>query len=380
MTRVIVLGSGVVGATIAYELSLVAELEVVVLDPHPPGSGATRAALGVLMAVISQKLKGKRLNLRLTSLQRYETLIPELEAQIQTPIPYNRAGILKLSHTPADLAAWPTLIATRSQQGWPLTHFNAAQLQATYPQIKTDPFQDGLFSPCDRQVHPLVLTQALVRAAQQNGVEFRQGEAAIAILGKLGETAPAHATAPLHRCTGVVTEQTTISADWVVIAAGIQSSPLLRSLTTPPSPSSPPLEIQPVLGQALRIRLPQAVSPTPEPVITAEDVHVVPLGNREYWLGATVEFGEGLNPPLPDPAGLPKILEQATAFYPALKDGEILETWMGLRPRPVGRPAPVVEPLAGYANLLLATGHYRNGVLLAPVTAEMIKTVILEQH
>lgn len=389
MTRVMVLGSGIVGAAIAYELSLVAELEVIVLDPHFPGQGATRAALGVLMAVISQKLKGKGLKLRLASLKRYETLIPELEAQIQCPIPYNRAGILKLSQTPTELATWPTLIAARSQQGWPLIPLNAAQLQASYPQINTDSFPHGLFSPGDRQVHPLILTQALVTAAQQNGVEFRSGEAAMAIPAQplwgngmepaMGDAPGLHHPQTLNTCTGVVTTRTTYSADWVVICAGIQSSTLLRSLPQPPPPATAPLEIQPVLGQALRLRVPQTFTMASEPVITAHDIHVVPLGNGQYWLGATVEFGEGLQPPQPDPAGLARIWEQATAFYPALSQGEILETWSGLRPRPVGRPAPIVEPVAGYANLLLATGHYRNGVLLAPITAEMIKTIIRQR-
>lgn len=90
MSHVVVIGCGVVGAAIAYELSQVPGLKITVLDKQPPAQGATGAALGVLMGVISHKIKGNAWQMREASIQRYETLIPELEALTQLKIPFNR--------------------------------------------------------------------------------------------------------------------------------------------------------------------------------------------------------------------------------------------------------------------------------------------------
>ncbi len=346
------------GAAIAYELSQIPELKVIVLDPHPLGQGASGAALGVLMAVISQKLKGRLLKWRLASLDRYETLIPELEDQTQQVIPYNRSGILKLYTSEIELEQGHTLVQARAAQGFSLHSLDTDDVRSRYPDL-VQTF-GALYSPRDRQINPLSLIQALVTAAQQRGAVFHLGEAA--------KSFECRANQPGF-CEAIVTQQNQYSADWVVISAGVGSTPLLRSLQHP-------LEIHPVLGQGLKIYLRERVLQPIEPVITSDDIHVVPLGNQTYWVGATVEFGVGEQPPEPDPAGVTMLLERAIAFYPALASAQILHTWTGLRPRPFERSAPIVEHAEGYENVLLATGHYRNGVLLAPVTAQLIREMI----
>ena len=95
------------------------------------------------------------------------------------------------------------------------------------------------------------------------------------------------------------------------------------------------------------------------------------LESGEYWIGATVEFSDEANANL-----LEWVKEQAIGFCPMLKEGQILTTWSEKRPRPVGQAAPVIKPLDFYDNVLLATGHYRNGVLLASATAQIIKKMI----
>ena len=140
------------------------------------------------------------------------------------------------------------------------------------------------------------------------------------------------------------------------------------------------MDIRPVLGQATKLQLPDELGTTKfNPVITGNDIHLVPLGNKQYWLGATVEF--------PDEAGLVNadatlwqtVKQKVLAFCPAIAEGQILEHWSGKRPRPYGQPAPIIGKLAGYEDVVLATAHYRNGVLLAPGTAqEVIK--ILQQE
>ena len=136
--RVVIVGCGVVGAAIAYELSLLPSVQVTVLDRQPPARDSTGAALGVLMGIISQKTKGRAWEMRQVSLRRYETLIPELEAATGETIPYNRQGILLLrldaNGAVADgqgngEAKWRSLIDQRHGQGWQLEAWEADRVQ-----------------------------------------------------------------------------------------------------------------------------------------------------------------------------------------------------------------------------------------------------------
>jgi glycine/D-amino acid oxidase-like deaminating enzyme len=97
------------------------------------------------------------------------------------------------------------------------------------------------------------------------------------------------------------------------------------------------------------------------------------VGNGDYWVGATVEFSDEAGDLVAEPALLEKVRQEAIAFCPALAEAILVRQWSGKRPRPEGRSAPVIDQLPGYSNVLLATGHYRNGVLLAPATAQAIR-------
>lgn len=379
MEQVVVVGCGIVGAAIAYELSHVPQLAITVLDQNPPAQASTGAALGVMMAAISQKAKGSAWQMRRQGIQGYDRWVPELEAKTGRSIPYNRQGILRLcfeeegrGDNPVqarDLQRWRSLAAIRQEQGLRLEVWEPEQVALQYPHLNLERVIGAVYSPCDRQVDPTAMTLALVAAAEQQGVIFRFGEAVVAVDTAATERV---ATSP-QRCQTVHTALSSVAADWLVIAAGLGSVPLTHHLDQP-------LDIRPVLGQALQIRLRQPLGERLQPVVTGHDVHLVPVGRDEYWVGATVEFPEamptqiGLQQPRPDL--LEQVLQQAIALYPALQKGDVIRTWSGLRPRPEGRPAPVIEKLSGYANVVLATGHYRNGVLLAPATAERVRLLL----
>jgi glycine/D-amino acid oxidase-like deaminating enzyme len=363
MSHVAVVGCGVVGAAIAYELSQIPGLTITVFDRQLPAQAATGAALGVLMGIISHKVKGKAWQLRLASMQRYETLIPEIEAIAGCTIPWNRNGILKLCFAEEDLTKWQALAEIRKNQGWPLEILQAAQLRAQYPYLNPDILSAAIYSPRDRQVDPVALTHALVTAAKQNGVTFHF-DAAVEAVTCSAESQNSQSCSRLQTTAG------SFETDWLVVAAGLGSTPLTASLQES-------IEIRSVLGQALHLQLdPPLGIPEQQPVITGNDVHIVPLGLNEYWVGATVEFPTNGQEVVADELQLQTVLEQAIAFCPALAKATVLKTWSGLRPRPEGRPAPIIGPLPGYSNVLLATGHYRNGVLLAPATAQMIRQLI----
>jgi glycine/D-amino acid oxidase-like deaminating enzyme len=364
MSHVVVIGCGIVGAAIAYELSLVSGLKITVLDRQTPAQGSTGAALGVLMGAISKKVKGRAWQLRQTSMQRYETLIPELEVLTGLQIPFNRQGILMLCFAGEDLASWEQLAETRRSQGWQLEIWDSAQLQSRCPQLNQEKIVGAIYSPQDRQVDPTALTKALVEAAQRNGVTFNFG---VGVEGVKSTTTDA---SNFRICNQIHTNDGQLDVDWLVVAAGLGSFPLSASLEQP-------VEIKPVLGQALHLRVERPIgNPGFQPVITGDDVHIVPVGEREYWVGATVEFPNDIGEVVAESALLEKVRQEALAFCPALAEAILVRQWSGQRPRPEGQSAPIIGQLPGYRNVLLATGHYRNGVLLAPATAQAIRELI----
>jgi len=362
MERIVLVGCGVVGAAIAYELSQHPNYHITVLDRQPPGRGATGAALGIAMGVISQKVKGRNWRLREASIRRYATLLPELEAATGQPVPHNSQGILSLCFDAADLPRWRSLQEIRHRQGWALEIWSPETLAQRCPHLQLEQVVAGIYSPHDLQIAPKALTHALVQSAQQRGA-IVHWDAAVTGCDREGD-----------RATAVHTNSATYPADWVILTAGLGSTNLVAQLEKS-------LPLIPVLGQGIRVRVPETLGLQDfQPVINGDDIHLVPLGDREYGVAATVEFpAEGVSQPHPQAEALAAIWAGAIAYCPALEQSTVLETWYGLRPRPQGRPAPVVQPLEGYDNVILATGHYRNGVLLAPATAQRVRSLLAER-
>jgi len=341
-TSVTIVGCGVIGAMIAYELSLDPGLEVTVYDQAQPAQGATGAALGVMMGIISQKIRGRAWQMRQTSLAYYDRLIPLLEEASGRAIAYNRHGIVMLCFDSWD--KWYELQRIRQQQGYTLEMWSPQQLQEHCPQISPNCL-GAVYSPGDRQVNPVVLTNALVAAAADR-VNFQFNY-------------------PIPEL-----EIPAATKGWLVIAAGLGTNELLSRLP------EPAVVLQPVLGQAIHCQLPKALgSPDFQPVITGHDIHLVPTSNdRQYWLGATVEFPHGQIAAQPEL--LTSLYQGAINFCSELSSAKILRQWWGLRPRPVNQTAPVIRSVPGYDRLILATGHYRNGILLAPATAIAVREMI----
>jgi glycine/D-amino acid oxidase-like deaminating enzyme len=375
MVRVAIIGCGIIGASIAFELSQLPELKVTVFDKQPPAQGSTGAALGVLMGVISHKTKGRNWQLRETSLQRYETLIPELEALTKRKIPFNKQGILMLCSEGEDLSKWEKLIATRDSQGWQLELWDRERVRELCPHLYlNDRIIAAIYSPQDRQVDPTALTLALVDAANLKGVNFEFGvevQGITELNSQVSGTQLPSSIAVNKSCgTGIL--PVIENFDRLIVCAGLGSAAVTASLNQL-------VDIRPVLGQALHLLTPNPVgNPDFSPVITCDDVHIVPLGNQEFWVGATVEFPENGGEIQANADMLAQVMARASFLCPALAFASIIRKWSGLRPRPEGRPAPIIGTLPGNDRVFIASGHYRNGVLLAPATARSIREMILQ--
>ncbi|NJR47214.1 MAG: FAD-binding oxidoreductase [Hyellaceae cyanobacterium CSU_1_1] len=362
MSKIVIIGCGIVGAAIAYELSLIPGLDITVIDKNTPAHGSTGAALGVLMGAISHKKKGRAWRLRSNSLKRYQTLIPELEAQTGLKIPVNQQGILKLLFAGENLEKWQELQKFRAAEGWTLEIGDRAFITQHCPEIVNENIIGAVYSPQDGQINPVELTKALVAGARANGVKFQFGM----------EVQDFSKSADELSVQSLVTSIGNIEVEQLIICAGLGSTPLTQALQQE-------IPIRPVLGQAIKLQLDRPLGNVDfQPVITGNDIHLVPLGNNQYWLGATVEFPTETEASIANRELLAQLMAGAIAFCPELKSATILETWSGKRPRPEGIAAPIIEKLSGYSNVLLATAHYRNGVLLAPATAlEVVQMLML---
>ncbi len=367
MQYINIIGCGVVGAAIAYKLSTANReaqqgLSIKVFEANPaPAMGATGASLGVLMAACSSKARGDLVSLRLASLRMYDRLIDELIAQTNLPILYNRQGILNLYRSPV-VSKMRSLVEIRQAQGFDLQWLERSQVLANFPQCQAD---GALFSPCDRAVHPVQLVNALVAASAQNGVEF-------------------HWQTPISDLKALIIGDRVDIADITVIASGMGSNALVADFLKKNDDTDHQLcadLLLPVGGQALRVRVPDlnlgavihAENTDANTADILNDFNIVPLGNDHYWLGATVEFERS---PIPNVENVALLLESARSWCPAFVKAEVMETWSGDRPRPQAAKAPILGFLSTQPKILLATGHYRNGVMMAPVTAQIISDLI----
>ncbi len=361
MTRIAIIGAGVVGAAIAYELSLIKGLEITLLDEREPTSGSTGAALGVLMGVTSKR----GWTIRKASLERYETLIPELESRTGNVIPYNRQGLVLLQLTQEETKKWDKMQKHRQPQGYNLERWNLDQLTQYCPHVAPENIVAAIYSPQDRQVNPTILTHSLIAAASLIGLKCQFGKSLELF------SSPSSLNQDKAHLNWIQTSQGSFAIDYVVITAGIGSAQVTQSLKQA-------VDIRPVLGQALHLQLAQPLgNPDFQPVVTGNDIQIVPLGAGEYWIGATVEFPSEKGEMREDANLLEMVRQQAITFCPELAQAKVIRSWSGKRPRPEAESAPIIRELQGYDNVLLATGHFSNGVLLAPGTALIIKDKLL---
>jgi glycine/D-amino acid oxidase-like deaminating enzyme len=258
-----------------------------------------------------------------------------LEQETGLKIPHNDRGILKLLPDDGEIEKWQRLADTRAEQGWTLEIWQRDRILESLPQINPDLANLVIYSPQDLQIEPIPLLHALIAAAKARGVNFHFDRQIIDL------------------------QEFDDGRNTTILTAGLGSTDL-----------APAIDLRPVWGQAIHYRLPPAaVIPNFQPVISYRDVHLVPKDRGEYWVGATVEFpSEELV--VPNPAALSHLQQQSIDWFPILQSADICNTWQGSRPRPHKRPAPIIERLAD--RVVVASGHYRNGILLAPATAGLV--------
>ncbi|MFJ9828466.1 glycine oxidase ThiO [Streptomyces sp. NPDC101160] len=348
---VLVVGGGIIGLVTAWRAAQ-RGLRTAVADPEP-GGGAARVAAGMLAAVTELHYGEETLlGLNLESARRYPDFVAELtEASGGLDTGYRACGTLAVALDADDRAHLRELHALQTRCGLASEWLSGRDCRRLEPMLAPG-VRGGLRVDGDHQVDPRRLAHALLAACERAGVVFHR-----AVAERL--------TVVRDRARGaVLAGGAEVTADQVVLAAGSLSG----RLDGVPAEVLPP--VRPVKGQVLRLRVPPAYAPflsrTVRAVVRGSHVYLVPRENGELVVGATSEeLGWDTTVTA---GGVYELLRDAHELVPGITELPLTETLAGLRP---GSPdnAPLLGP-STLPGLHLATGHYRNGVLLTPVTGD----------
>ncbi|MEU3286971.1 glycine oxidase ThiO [Streptomyces longwoodensis] len=349
---VLVVGGGIIGLVTAWRAAQ-RGFTTAVLDPEP-GGGAAQVAAGMLAAV-TELHHGEQtlLALNLASAHRYPDFAAELTDLTGHDLGYRRSGTLAVALDADDRAHLRELHALQRESGLASEWLSGRECRRLEPMLAPG-VRGGLRVDGDHQVDPRRLAAALVAACERAGVTFHREWAE-------------RLTVVRERAAGAVTRAgTELAAGQVVLAAGSLSG----RLAGVPRDVLPP--VRPVKGQVLRLTVPARAAPfltrTVRAVVRGSHVYLVPRENGELVVGATSEE-QGWDTTV-TAGGVYELLRDTHELVPGITELPLTETRAGLRP---GSPdnAPLLGPSA-LDGLLLATGHYRNGVLLTPVTGDAL--------
>ncbi|MEH2063600.1 MAG: glycine oxidase ThiO [Nostoc sp.] len=355
-SETVIIGGGVIGLAIAIELKLRGTNVTVLCRDFQ--AAATHAAAGMLAPDAENIPNGAMRSLCWRSRSLYPDWTRKLEELTGLNTGYRPCGILApvfeeaggQGDEGAGGAGGAGGVNSSSSPSSPSYWLNKEAIHQSQPGLGAE-VVGGWWYPEDAQVDNKALAHVLWTAAESVGVELKDGITVEALLQHQGKV------------VGVQTNAGIIRAAHYVLASGAWSNELL------------PLPVHPRKGQMLSVRIPELVPELPlKRILFGQDIYIVPRRDR-LVIGATSEDVGFI--PNNTPEGIEKLLQAAIRLYPQLKHYPIQEFWWGFRPA-----TPDELPILGSSycqNLTLATGHYRNGILLAPVTAALIADFILSQ-
>jgi glycine oxidase len=351
LVDVAVIGAGVIGLAIAWRL-VGRGLSVAVFDRGEAGSGTSFAATGMLAAAAEHEPGCEAfLALALDSQRQWPEFRAELEAETTASIDYRDEGTLVVALGRDEVERLRFRHEQQRREGLDTKWLNGLEVRGIEPGLRAS-VAAGIFCPSDHQVDPRRLVPALAAAFVSRGGFLFEG-CPVTSLDMTG-----------GRVSGVVTPAGRCQAQTVVAAAGVWSSDGIL----PPALDIP---MRPLKGQALALRT-SLQTGAPRHVIWTEQIHLAPKTDGQLIVGSTMEDA-GFNPAI-TAGGVLALLEGVHRALPSSEEMEIEAVWSGFRPT-TDDDAPIIGETS-VPGLLLATGHHRNGILLAPVTAMAIEQLI----
>lgn len=344
---VIVIGGGVIGLLSAWRLAQ-AGLAVELFEKSKVGAESSWAALGVLTPHAGPLLK-----LAQASLALYPSVASALREQSNIDIELRDEGMLYVALSHDEVESLQARALRDQAAGVPVQSLTAREARELEPAL-SERVCGALYYTATRQVNNVQLFKALAIATTRAGAKIHEGKA-VTRLRRDG-----------YGITGVQVDAETHNAAWVVIAAGSWSGEI-EGINVP---------VRPVKGEALAVDAASIAPLTISHVIDSQYGYVVPRADGRLLIGATVE-DVGFDKRVNDEAAQ-ALLAGARRVVPALQNADVRESWAGLRPCSADG-LPIIGPVAQCAGLIVATGHFRNGILLAPITAQLVTEWISDQ-
>jgi glycine oxidase len=339
--------------SIAFELAA-EKLRVIVLDRQEPGREASWAAAGMLSPVPHSPRDLPLVPFARESLRLYPRYVAAIEEASGKPTAHVREGALELFSSADAERECENRVHELRKLGFSAESISADALRKLDPAISPSA-SAALRLPEEEAIEPRVLMDALLTTLRNRGAGIRSGcEASGLLIEK-------------DRCIGVIAGGEKLLSEHVVLAAGCFSGEIAKRASLKQLAPT-----RPVRGQMLALR-PKSGVAVLRHVVRSEHGYLVPRKDGKIVVGSTLEEA-GFEKQV-TAAGLHKILDGAIKMCPELASAEVIETWAGLRP---GTPddLPILGPV-DLVGLWMATGHYRNGILLAPATAKLVCEFIL---
>jgi glycine oxidase len=352
---VAIIGGGVIGLAVARALALRGVRDVLLIERSSLGAEASSAAAGMLAPQAEANRAHEFFYLTCRSRDMYPAFAAALLDETGIDIELETAGTLYLAFTEHDATELQKRYEWQTTAGLPIEKLNAEGVRQLEPAINED-VRAALKFPLDTQVENRRLISALVATNERLGVRMETGTAVTSL--KIER----------DRVSGIETSRGFIATDAVVIAAGAWSSLLGTG-----DKALPQLRIKPVRGQMLCF---QPHVPLSRHVIYSPRGYVVPRRDGRLLAGSTTEHA-GFEKQV-TAAGVQSILAAALEISPGIASLPLTDAWAGLRPR-AADTLPVLGPCAEIAGVYYATGHYRNGILLAPITGELIAGAVVDR-
>jgi glycine oxidase len=347
---VAIAGAGLIGSSIAYELAQ-AGLKVAMFDRAEPGREASWASAGILSPAPESPAMISMVPLAKASMNLYPALVANVEEISGEKVGYRPKGTIDVFFTKDAIPDLSTLIALHHGMGLKAEPLRAEDARELEPSLSPE-LEAAALRPEEASIDNRALTHAMLSAAKKSGVEVFAG---ISVTGIVQEG---------ERCTGLKLGAEKVSAKWTVIAAGCFSAEIEGVKEFAP--------VRPAKGQMVSLR---ADGLKIERVIWGEKIYIVPRNDGRVLAGATVEY-VGFDKQV-TAGGIEKILSAAIEVIPEFANARIEETWAGLRP-----DSPDHLPILGPTDidgLVIATGHFRSGVLLTPITARLVRQWVTER-
>lgn len=348
---VAIAGAGLIGGSIALELAR-AGLHVGLFDSQEPGREASWAGAGIISPAPESSAMIPLVPLGKASLARYPEFVQMVEDISGMSAGYRPKGTLQAIFSAEAREELSTVIALHHGIGLKAEALSAEDARELEPALSED-LEAAVLRPDEASVDNRALTAAVHEAARRSGVEFFPGDGARAIWREAG------------RCAGLHLQKEEIEARWTIVAAGCFSAKI--------EGVAPYAPVRPAKGQMAALR---ADDLKIERVLWSEHIYLVPRSDGRILAGATVE-NAGFDKTL-TAGGIQKVLAAAIELAPGLAHARVEEMWAGLRP-----DSPDHLPILGPTDLdglLIATGHFRGGILLTPITAQLMREWITERR